>query len=73
MRLLLDTHIFLWVVLGSSALKSTARRMIEAADEVYVSAVSIWKLPSRQASARSKPTLTYWWPNSHERVFANYP
>jgi PIN domain nuclease of toxin-antitoxin system len=44
MRLLLDTHIFLWVVLGSSALKSPARRTIEAADEVYVSAVSIWEI-----------------------------
>ena len=44
MRLLLDTHIFLRVVMGSSALKPPARRIIEAADEVYVSAVSIWEI-----------------------------
>jgi len=44
MRLLLDTHIFLWAVAGSSLLKPPARRLIESADEVYVSAASIWEV-----------------------------
>ena len=44
MRLLLDTHIFLWVVTGNSALKSPARRIIEGAEQVYVSAASIWEI-----------------------------
>ena len=44
MRLLLDTHIFLWVVTGNSALKSPARRIIEGADQVYVSAASVWEI-----------------------------
>jgi PIN domain nuclease of toxin-antitoxin system len=44
MRLLLDTHIFLWAVAGSKQLKPPARRTIEAADEVYVSAASIWEV-----------------------------
>jgi PIN domain nuclease of toxin-antitoxin system len=44
MRLLLDTHIFLWAVGGSSSLKPAARRIIEAADQVYVSAASIWEI-----------------------------
>jgi PIN domain nuclease of toxin-antitoxin system len=44
MRLLLDTHIFLWAVAGSSLLKPAARRLIESADEVYVSAASIWEV-----------------------------
>ena len=44
MRLLLDTHIFLWAVAGSSQLRAPARRLIEAADEVYVSAASIWEI-----------------------------
>ncbi len=44
MRLLLDTHIFLWVITGNSALKSPARRIIEGADQVYVSAASIWEI-----------------------------
>jgi PIN domain nuclease of toxin-antitoxin system len=44
MRLLLDTHIFLWVVSGSTSLSAAARAAIEAADEVYVSAASIWEI-----------------------------
>ncbi len=44
MRLLLDTHIFLWAVAGSPLLKAPARRLIESADEVYVSAASIWEV-----------------------------
>jgi len=44
MRLLLDTHIFLWAVAGSPLLKPAARHLIESADEVYVSAASIWEV-----------------------------
>ncbi|MEO7206868.1 MAG: type II toxin-antitoxin system VapC family toxin [Steroidobacteraceae bacterium] len=44
MRLLLDTHIFLWAVMGDSALKAPVRRVIEEADEVYVSVASIWEI-----------------------------
>jgi len=44
MRLLLDTHIFLWAVSGSPLLKPAIRRTIESADQVYVSAASIWEV-----------------------------
>jgi PIN domain nuclease of toxin-antitoxin system len=44
MRLLLDTHIFLWAVAGDPLLKPEIRRFIESADEVYVSAASIWEI-----------------------------
>lgn len=44
MRLLLDTHVFLWAVTGSRLLNADVRRMIEAAEEVYVSAASIWEV-----------------------------
>ena len=44
MRLLLDTHVFLWAVAGSSSLKPATRRLIESADQVYVSAASIWEV-----------------------------
>jgi PIN domain nuclease of toxin-antitoxin system len=47
MRLLLDTHIFLWAVGGSPALKPTTRRIIESAAEVYVSAASIWEIAAK--------------------------
>lgn len=44
MRLLLDTHIFLWALAGSAQLKLPARKLIEDASEVYVSAASIWEV-----------------------------
>lgn len=44
MRLLLDTHVFLWTVTGHVALKPAARRLISAAEAVYVSAASIWEI-----------------------------
>lgn len=44
MRLLLDTHVFLWAVAGSAQLKPAHRRLIESADEVHVSAASIWEV-----------------------------
>jgi PIN domain nuclease of toxin-antitoxin system len=43
-RLLLDTHLFLWSVTDSPRLSAEARSSILAADEVYVSAVSIWEV-----------------------------
>jgi PIN domain nuclease of toxin-antitoxin system len=44
MRLLLDTHVFLWVVVGSPRLKPAARQLIEGAEAVCVSAASIWEV-----------------------------
>jgi PIN domain nuclease of toxin-antitoxin system len=43
MRLLLDTHIFLWLAAESPLLNSHARRLIEDASSVYVSSVTIWE------------------------------
>lgn len=44
MRLLLDTHVFLWIVMGNSRLKAAGRKLISNADAVYVSAASIWEI-----------------------------
>jgi PIN domain nuclease of toxin-antitoxin system len=44
MRLLLDTHVFIWAVVGSPRLISKTRAQIEAAEAVYVSAASIWEI-----------------------------
>jgi PIN domain nuclease of toxin-antitoxin system len=44
MRLLLDTHVFLWAVAGSASLKPAARRIIVSAERVHVSAASIWEV-----------------------------
>lgn len=45
MKFLLDTHVFLWWLADSGKLPVAARRAIEApANEVLVSAVSIWEM-----------------------------
>jgi PIN domain nuclease of toxin-antitoxin system len=44
MRLLLDTHVFLWSVTDSRQLKAKARVYISSAQAVYVSAASIWEI-----------------------------
>lgn len=44
MRLLLDTHIFLWAVTDSRRLKAPARRQMLAAEQIFVSAASIWEI-----------------------------
>lgn len=43
MRLLLDTHVFLWCVRDDRQLSKTARTAIGGAAEVYVSSASIWE------------------------------
>jgi PIN domain nuclease of toxin-antitoxin system len=44
MRLLLDTHVYLWVVMDSPRLTGAARRTIERAEQTFVSAASIWEI-----------------------------
>lgn len=43
MRLLLDTHIYLWCVKDDPKLSKVARTLIMNADSIYVSSVSIWE------------------------------
>jgi PIN domain nuclease of toxin-antitoxin system len=44
MRLLLDTHVFLWAVTANRRLKPSTRAFLSRADAVYVSAASIWEI-----------------------------
>ena len=44
MRLLLDTHLFLWALQEHSALTPSMRKAMDQADEVHVSAASIWEI-----------------------------
>jgi len=43
MRLLLDTHIYLWYLADSRRLSRNAKAEIASAEEVFVSAASIWE------------------------------
>ena len=50
MRLLLDTHIFLWFISGDTRLSFDWRESIqEAENEVYVSVVSFWEVMIKHA------------------------
>ncbi len=44
MNLLLDSHIILWWLADDPRLSPKARRLIERADDVYVSAATTWEL-----------------------------
>ncbi|MBP0595706.1 type II toxin-antitoxin system VapC family toxin [Paraburkholderia sp. LEh10] len=43
MRLLLDTHIYLWSVSDDRRLTKAARKLILDADDVFISSASIWE------------------------------
>ena len=44
MRILLDTHIYLWWVKGDNKLSQAAKAIILNAADVYVSSASIWEV-----------------------------
>lgn len=45
MRLLLDTHIFLWLITGDSRITEAMKAdILNPANEVYLSVVSIWEI-----------------------------
>jgi PIN domain nuclease of toxin-antitoxin system len=48
-RLLLDTHVFLWFLADAKNLTKKARAQIELADEVCVSAATIWEVAIKAA------------------------
>jgi len=53
MRLLLDTHSFLWFIAGSSNLSVAARALIEAGDnEKSVSIASFWEMAIKLSLGR---------------------
>ena len=56
MRLLLDTHIALWMVTGHPRLSAVARGMIDGNDQVHVSVVSLWEIAIKFALRRGRST-----------------
>jgi PIN domain nuclease of toxin-antitoxin system len=52
MRLLLDTHVFLWWRADDRRLGRTAREAIAAADVVFVSAATAWEAGIKSALGR---------------------
>ena len=44
MRLLLDTHILLWILQGLAQCPKAVRRHLDAAEDVFISSVSLWEV-----------------------------
>ena len=44
MRVLLDTHVLLWVLADDQKLSGKARQLINNAAEIYVSAATFWEM-----------------------------
>jgi PIN domain nuclease of toxin-antitoxin system len=70
-KLLLDTHTFLWFIAGDTQLDSYARQLIEEpGNERYLSAASVWEITIKSSLGR----LTVPMPPStliREQVWAN--
>ncbi len=58
MRLILDTHILLWVMGDDPALPSEARTIISRAETVYASAVSVWEVSIQTGLGKRKSIRT---------------
>jgi PIN domain nuclease of toxin-antitoxin system len=56
-NVLLDTHVLIWWDEGRR-IAAEARRAIEEADTVYVSAVSAWEIAIKTGLGRLRPTRT---------------
>lgn len=53
MRLLLDTHTFLWFIAGDSQLDSYARQLIEdISNERFLSVASVWEITIKSSLGR---------------------
>jgi PIN domain nuclease of toxin-antitoxin system len=61
-KLLLDTHAFLWFMAGDARLSRRARRAIEENDGWWLSAASVWELAIKSSLGRltlPAPALEY--------------
>ncbi len=51
-RLLLDTHVVLWLLAGDPRLGAATVALVQEADEVFVSAASAWEVAIKAALGR---------------------
>lgn len=52
MRLLLDTHVLLWVLAGDKRLTRSSRDILTSANTVVVSVVSAWEIALKAAAGK---------------------
>jgi hypothetical protein len=70
MKLLLDTHVFLWFITGDPRLSPTYITAIrDANNEVFVSVVSIWEtIVKHQLGKHYQPRRIYIYPNNESGI-----
>lgn len=49
MRVLLDSHVLIWMFDGSPRLDEAVRRRLSTVDAIYISAASVWELAIKRA------------------------
>lgn len=52
MRLLLDTHAFLWLLAGDERLPASARALTKSAGALLLSSASVWEAEIKRAAGR---------------------
>jgi PIN domain nuclease of toxin-antitoxin system len=57
MRLLLDTHIVLWLALDSKKLTRALRKQLDTADSLYLSTASLWECVIKQSTGKLEVDL----------------
>lgn len=74
MRLLLDSHAFLWFILGDQRLSDRARLAIAAADtDVLISPATLWEMAIKVRLEKTRclgPSVRSWKHNSRRTGFA---
>jgi PIN domain nuclease of toxin-antitoxin system len=58
MRVLLDTHIFLWLALDSAKISSTALTVMANSPERYLSIASVWEMQIKHSLGKLPMTET---------------
>lgn len=73
MRLLLDTHIFLWCVVNDRRLTAGIKAKILDAQEVYISSVSIWEMAIKISLRKFSANIENLIQAIHESHFLELP
>ena len=70
MRVLLDAHVYVWWLQGSTRLGREARRVVESpGSQVFVSAASIWELSIKRGLGKlRRRTAVLWRRAVHQSV-----
>ncbi|HSX37808.1 MAG TPA: type II toxin-antitoxin system VapC family toxin [Chlamydiales bacterium] len=73
MRLLLDTHIFLWWVKGDKRLPKNSIEKIKEAEEVFLSSASVWEIAIKMGLGRISGNMNALIEEMHSSHFLELP